>query len=446
MPRSQKTCFVVHMLFVYLIACGLKAISVSAQDMRLIPIGEGYAATSVNTAVFRGSSVVSNDSAQFVSFYDPQGYVILGKRNFGDSTFTLHNTGYKGKVEDAHNIISLGIDGAGYLHMAFDHHGDPLKYCRSISPASLEMGELIPMTGENEINVTYPEFYTMPDGNLLFAYRNGESGNGNLVLNLYDISTKEWKRIQDILINGENQRNPYWQIYVDPNGTIHLSWVWRESWLVETNHDLCYAKSIDYGQTWTKSDGSPYQLPITLESAEIAWKIPQNSELINQTGMTADSNGNPYIATYWRDPYSDTPQYRMVWYDDNEWKMKTVSQRYTPFSLSGGGTKMIPISRPRIASNGKEAFFLFRDLERDSRVSLAHSRDIYNQKWKISDLTDFSVDAWEPNYDINLWNNKKKLNIFVQTTHQGDGEQLSVSPETKSMIYILEINTTCDEI
>ena len=44
-------------------------------------------------------------------------------------------------------------------------------------------------------------------------------------------------RVQDVLIDGEDERNAYWQLYVDEAGTIHLSWVWRETWMVETNHE-----------------------------------------------------------------------------------------------------------------------------------------------------------------------------------------------------------------
>ncbi len=45
----------------------------------------------------------------------------------------------------------------------------------------------------------------------------------------------------------------------------------------------------------------------------------KNSELINQTSMSADASGNPYIATYWRDPDSEVPQYRIVWHDGQMW-------------------------------------------------------------------------------------------------------------------------------
>ena len=103
--------------------------------------------------------------------------------------------------------------------------------------------------------MTYPEFYCLSGGDLLFAYRSGSSGRGNLVLNRYSLKEKSWSRVQDVLIDGEDQRNAYWQLYVDEQGTIHLSWVWRETWMVETNHDLCYARSSDNGVTWQKSNG-----------------------------------------------------------------------------------------------------------------------------------------------------------------------------------------------
>lgn len=408
-------------------------------DAMLVEIGEGYAATSVNTAVFRGSSLETHGDSQYAAYYDPDGYMTLAKRKLGSDKWTVRKTQYKGNIKDAHNVISIGVDGDGYLHVSFDHHGHPLRYAVSVAPGSLELGELRPMTGIDEGDVTYPEFYTMPDGDLIFAYRSGASGRGNLVINHYSTADKKWRRLHDVLIDGENKRNAYWQMYVDATGVMHLSWVWRETWLVETNHDLCYAKSTDGGKTWRRSDGSFYQLPITMDTAEIAWRIPQNSELINQTGMTADSKGNPFIATYWRDADSKVPQYRLVWHDGKKWNMDTVGERTQPFSLSGGGTKMIPISRPRIASDGKKAYYMFRDAERGSKVSVAFTPCLGKEKWTVWDVTDFPVDAWEPSFDISLWNTKRKLHMFVQCSHQGDGEKALESAGISSPVYVLEI-------
>ena len=329
------------------------------------------------------------------------------------------------------------VDGDGWLHVAFDHHGNSLRYCRSTAPESLFLGDLEVMTGTDEQDVTYPEFYRLDNGDLLFAYRSGASGRGNLVLNRYDCATQKWSRVQNILIDGEKKRNAYWQLTVDRYGTIHLSWVWRESWLVETNHDLCYARSKDGGKTWTHADGTPYTLPIRQENAEYAHRIAQNSELINQTSMAADEKGNPYIATYWRDKESDIPQYRVVWHDGKQWNHRQVSERKTPFSLSGGGTKMIPIARPRMVIHGKKAYYIFRDEERGSRVSMYYTRNIKKGKWEVRDLTDFSVNAWEPSLDSELWKQQQLLHLFVQESHQGDGEKTIESPAT--MISVLEV-------
>ena len=415
--------------------------SVSAQT--LIPVSKGYSQTSVNTAIFRANAIVTHKNTQFIAFYDEQEYLVLGKRALGSGNWELKRSKYKGNCSDAHNIISIMIDGEGYLHTSFDHHGNPLKYCRSLYPLSLDLGELQPMLNEQEENVTYPEFYKLSNGDLIFAYRDGSSGRGNLVMNRYDVKSKLWSRIHKVLIDGENQRNAYWQIAVDHNDYIHISWVWRESWLVESNHDLCYAYSKDGGKTWLNSKQEKYTLPINAKNAEYVAHIPQNSELINQTSMVTDQKGYPYIATYWRIEDSTIPQYRIVWFNGEKWQTSQVSNRKVSFSLSGGGTKRIPISRPKLVVNHKkdstvECFFMFRDEERNSKVSIAHTNDLNQNSWINKDYTTFSVDAWEPNFDTNLWKEQEKLHLFVQRNGQGDGEQKEqLNPE---MIYILEVN------
>jgi len=417
--------------------------SLSAQkpNIKLVPVAEGWSKNSVNTTVFRSNSLVSYCGKQYIAFYNEQGYVVLGKRDLNSAKWEIRKTPYKGKVQDAHNIISLMVDGKGFLHVSWDHHVDSLHYAKSIAPESLVLGDKISMIGTRESKVTYPGFHLLPNGNILFVYRDGSSGNGTMVFNKYDCNTGCWTRVQDILIDGENLRNAYWQMCLDKKGVIHLSWVWRESGKVESNHDFCYAKSSDEGKTWQKSNGETYQLPINAGNAEYICRIPQKSELINQTSMTCDENGNPYIASYWRTGDSKIPQYRLIYFDGLKWNEQQVSNRMTAFSLSGYGTKKIPISRPRIAidqKNGKiRAWYIFRDEERGSKVSLAFNPNLKEKKWSYSDLTDFPVDSWEPSYDTSLWDESNKLHLFVQKTGQGDGEKLENIPA--QMIYVLEL-------
>ncbi|HPD87366.1 MAG TPA: BNR repeat-containing protein, partial [Proteiniphilum sp.] len=164
--------------------------------------GNGYAGNSVNTAIFRINSLVTHHDNQYIAFYDGDGYLVLGKRRVDSENWTLCVTQQKGNVKDAHNVISIMVDGEGYLHVAFDHHDTPLRYFRGVRPGSLIMGEPEQMTGLDEDQVTYPGFYRLPDGDLLFTYRSGASGRGNLVMNRYDTASKKWERLHDILIDG----------------------------------------------------------------------------------------------------------------------------------------------------------------------------------------------------------------------------------------------------
>ena len=123
------------------------------------------------------------------------------------------------------------------------------------------------MTGHNEARVTYPQFYRLPNGDLAFIYRHGQSGSGDIILNRYYAEKQKWRQLQHPLISGEGERNAYLNtMAIDESGGWHLSWTWRESWDVATNHDIMYAYSPDQGQSWQDSEGNAYSLPITKEN------------------------------------------------------------------------------------------------------------------------------------------------------------------------------------
>jgi hypothetical protein len=389
-------------------------------------VGEGWAKNQVNAVIFRRNSVVSHGPWQYAAFYDAGLRVVLAKRRLGATRWEVRRTQYTGDARDAHRSISIAVDGRGFLHLVWNQHDSPLQYCRGLRPGSLELSAQTQMLGEREGRVTYPEFYGLPGGGLLFLYRDGASGGGNLVLNRYDSKTGRWTRLQDRLIDGEGERNAYWQATVDGRGVIHLSWVWRETPDVATNHDLCYAKSADGGRTWLKSTGEPYRLPVTAANAEYVRRVPQGSELINQTSMTADASGRPYIATYWRPAGTQVPQYHLVYQDGRGWRTVQVTRRTTSFSLSGLGTRRIPVSRPQVVVRERrgapEVFVLFRDEERGGRVSVAACTRLPGGACAVSDLTEEPVGMWEPTYDPEVWRRRRELHLFVQRVGQGQGE------------------------
>ena len=112
---------------ILLLLCGIMFIPVLCYPQHLVEVGKGYSCTSVNTTVFRNNSLITHGDEQYISYYDAEGYLVLGKRKLNSELWTLHRTQYRGNVKDAHNIISMIIDGEGYLHISFDHHGHKLN-------------------------------------------------------------------------------------------------------------------------------------------------------------------------------------------------------------------------------------------------------------------------------------------------------------------------------
>lgn len=426
-------------VFCWIIISGL-FFSCSSGRVTKTNVGQGWANNSVNTVIFRQNAITTFKDQQFTAYYDEASNLVLAKRFVEDDTWEVMKTSYKGNTKDAHNAISIAVDGAGFLHVSWDHHDTSLRYAVSTTPLGLELGEEQKMTGKEEEKVSYPQFYNLRNGNLLFLYRSGQSGRGVLIANIYNLMDKKWSQIHKNLIDGEDQRNAYWQAFVDEKGDIHLSWVWRETWDVSTNHDIAYAVSRDNGITWEKTTGEKYKLPITATSAEYAWKVPENSSLINQTSITADAQGNPYIANYWNE--KGITQYHIVYYSEGIWKKENTGLRNSFFQLGGGGTKRLPVSRPEILVNAEKnsllTYLLFRDEERGNKISLAYKDLASTDQWKIKDLTSHSVGEWEPNFDKDLFREKKKLHIFVQKVTQVDGEGLASEPATP--VQILEIN------
>lgn len=407
----------------------------------VIDVDSAWAGNSVNAVVFRKNSLVTYGDTQFIAFYNQRAKVVLGKRKLGSKQWQLKETVFSGNIRDAHNAISIMVDGEGFVHLAWDHHNNPLNYSISEKPLSLEMTPKKTMTGKNEKSVSYPEFYKVQGGNLIFLYRDGGSGKGNLVVNKYDLQTKQWIQLSDNLIDGEGKRNAYWQAYSDAKNVFHISWVWRESPDVASNHDLCYARSEDGGLTWEKSTGEKYVLPVNANSAEYICKIPQRSELINQTSMSADQHGNPVIASYWKRNGSSVPQYHLVYKKNGEWKVQDLDFRTIPFSLSGTGTRRIPISRPQVITwkNKRQtaAAIIFRDNERKDKISVALNKAINKKnKWQLFDLDGSDMGAWEPTYDTELWKTQQKIHLFIQHVEQVSAE--GITNTLPQMVRVLE--------
>ena len=233
--------------------------------------------------------------------------MVVGQRNLDEDNFHLHilpatyreTPGGTSTVLgwDSHNSVTLGIDKDGFIHLSGNVHVHPLTYFRSTKPNDIStLEQIFEMVGTEEKRTTYPHFMLTKEGELLYHYRDGGSGNGNEIYNIYDCETKNWSRLLDTpLTDGQGLMNAYQtQPTLLKDGWYHMYWVWRDTPDCSTNHDLSYMKSPDL-KNWYNAFDEPIQMPATLdEKSLIVDPIPPEGGIINLAAkIFLDEKKNP---------------------------------------------------------------------------------------------------------------------------------------------------------
>jgi len=368
-------------------------------------VGNAFANNAINTTIYRHHGIVTAGNYQYLAFFVDAHRLRIIKRDIKSSAAKPEIFEIPGvyDVSDTHNTISIGIDRLGYIHLSYAQHGSKLNYRRSKRPLSItEWTDEIAMTGLREKQVTYPAFI-MPRTNspkltandILFIYRDGRSGNGDICIKKYNSDSLQWQDIEPCIIVGSEQSpwssNPYLNhVAIDSSDTIHFSYVWRTHFLGEkkilNNIGIDYAASGDWGETWQTSLGREYRLPITQVNSETIYAVSPGNNLINQTSSAIDSKDHPHIVYYANDD-NGIPQYQHVWFNGKKWQHSYLSLRTQSFLLHGSGSLDIPISRPEILIDKKD------------RVYLIYRGDLSQQKMAVTRFL-------PPNYDLETSSSK----------------------------------------
>ena len=297
---------------------------------------------------------------QYIAYYDADHNMVMAKRALGSSKW--QKTILPTKVGwDSHNYVTFAFDKEGYLHLSGNMHNVPLIYFRSKKPESIdELEPINSMIGKEEIKVTYPLFMTNSEGDLIFHYRSGSSGNGYEVYNQYDCKTKTWKRLLDMpLIDGKGHRNAYMQgPTMGKDGFYHLIWVWRENGDCSTNHTLSYARSRDLLH-WESIRGEKVPLPITLENKELVVDSTQVKGGLFNPGIrfSLDSNKQPLIGYHKYDKDGNNQLY-LTRFENGSWKQVQLTNWKYRWQFEGGGSMKneLSISSPVIVDKNIMAF------------------------------------------------------------------------------------------
>jgi BNR repeat-containing family member len=419
----------------------------------------GRANDKVNAVPIRFNALTTVGNYQFISYYQGDGKLLVGRRPVGADTWDLFRTQFTANnINDDHDVSSIAIDGDGFLHMSWGMHATDFFYTKSTAsvlnanPINLIGGNtgnsaaLNSMTGLYNTSVTYPAFYNLPDGDLLFMYRNGSSGSGDYRLRRYDTATDQWSELgagaNQIWIGRQDPGSSLPDVNAYPNalafdsqGNIHATWTWRTSGAsYETNHNIMYARSPDGGATWTTMNGTPYTTPIYETNAQVAVAIPENNSLINTTGMAVDNFNQPVVASWWAPGAAqgnNQRQYMLAWYDNGQqqWRTSQISHRTSdnPNVLNEDNT---PIARPIVVvDDSNRVIVAYRDSEGTNGVTIAYSENTNRNDWKFVDITTADLGSWEPVIDNNRWNKDRVLSFLYQPTGLG---------QTSSPVSVLE--------
>lgn len=292
-----------------------------------------------------GFCLLTRPPHQFAAYYDAGRRMTVAQRRLDGTAwrFTKLDTAVGW---DSHNYVTMALDRAGRLHVSGNMHCVPLIYYRSETPFDAATLKRMPgMTGDREKRATYPVFLRDRAGALVFRYRDGSSGNGDDLYNVYDETTAAWRRLLDQpLLAGGGLMNAYCSVPErGPDGRFHIVWVWRDTGDCASNHDLCYARSDDLVK-WTDSAGRPLALPITVATAEVVDPVPPRGGLINvNRELGFDHAGRPVLTYHKYDAAGDLQAYAAR-REAGGWVIRQLSDwKGYRWEFGGGGTIQVEV-------------------------------------------------------------------------------------------------------
>jgi len=287
-----------------------------------------------------GFALLTHPPFQFAAYYDAERRMTVAQRRLDSTNWTFQRLP-SSLVWDSHNDVTLTLDSTNHLHVAGNMHNVPLIYFRSEKP--LDASSLRPvksMTGLRESHVTYPLFLKDGNNRLIFRYRDGGSGKGDDLYNVYNPDFKTWSRLIDgPLLSGEDLRSAYAsKPTAAPDGTFHMVWVWRDTSDCATNHSISYARSTNLVD-WTNAAGKPIPLPITLATGDVIDPVPPGGGLLNINREIGFDNSNQPIVTYHKyDEHGDLNIYAAK-PNNGRWEITKISDwKNHRVEFSGGGT------------------------------------------------------------------------------------------------------------
>jgi hypothetical protein len=223
---------------------------------------------------------------------------------------------------DNHGGPALTADSEGFLHIAYYPHHHAMRYRRSLRP-----NDITAWTEAEEIGVTasYPTLVCGPDDTLYLTCRES-SKTSKWVSNLY---TKQkggaWSGPRAILQADAMNYAHFMEALAwgADHKTLHLA-TRMYGGSPGRGHTIGYLRSSDFGETWTKWNGTPVALPIDSTTIDVVHQEREGEGVGLRAGSLAIApNGKPYIVCSVMDTLPAT-----AWLaypgDDGTWRQRDV--------------------------------------------------------------------------------------------------------------------------
>jgi hypothetical protein len=300
------------------------------QSAPAVPIGATWSGVYVDIG-----SAVSKDGVLVTAFYDAERYLTLATYDPDDGRICRKRLPSRFGGWDAHNTLVVAVDAQNRVHVAGNMHASPLVY--AAGPLDdLDAVTLSPMIGRNEDSATYPHFLHDRAGNLMFLYRDGMSGNGLWLLNIWRHG--RWERLGP-LFSSRDAKGPvsaYPSAFVkDRSGRFHVAIVWRRTPDVATNFALTYASTRDF-QQWDVG-GKTVTGPLAPAMMEVVDAPGEQQGLVNNAQLALSPSGKPVIlfTKYAADGHNAV---FAATKSGNDWLLRNIVAGQSRAVVSGGGS------------------------------------------------------------------------------------------------------------
>jgi hypothetical protein len=197
-----------------------------------------------------------------------------------------------GSGTDNHGGPALSCDSRGYLHIIFGPHADvPFQHCQSARRN--DTSDWVKLKGFG-YHPTYPSVVWDGRDSMHVIYR-GSVTQGHPFKLIYQQRTKggvwsEPRALAQAPADWKGYTHFHATIAIAANQTLHVAFnLYYNGAAKQAGH----MTSHDRGETWELADGSPLDLPVSVESDAF---FARTKEAFKVTNVVCDSTGCPWIS------------------------------------------------------------------------------------------------------------------------------------------------------